>query len=300
MNLQQLEYFKKIAETENFTTAATLASVSQPALSKAISKLEAELNVPLFERNGRNVKLTSFGKAFLKHANLALLEIEKGISELQDMANPDNGIISIASTHCIGTYFIPFIISDFLNHYPNTKFQFNHESTSKILNDLINGKIDLGFYDKIDNINIHTEVESIAVKKEEYVLIVPKNHSLSNQTEVSLKDLKNESFIVFSEENKDMMISYSKFIGYTPKISIQPNEVSMLGGLVAAGAGITIVPNTPLINTNTLSIIKIKENIGYKTIYMGWPKNSYSSPIAKKFRDYVISAANNLDLTTDA
>lgn len=289
MNLQQLEYFKKIAETENFTTAAALVSVTQPALSKAISKLEAELNVPLFERNGRNVKLTSFGEAFLKHANQALLEVEKGIRELQDMVNPDKGIISIASTYCIGTYFMPLIISDFLSSCPCTKFQFNHGSTPEILNDLKGGKIDLGFYDSIDDIHKHTEIKSIPVKKEDYVLIVSKKHSLSNQTEVSLKDLKDESFIVFSEGNKDMMLSYSELIGYTPKISIQPNEASMLGGLVAAGAGITIVPNTSLINTNALSIIKIREDIGYKTIYMGWLKDSYMSPISKKFRDYVIS-----------
>lgn len=298
MNLQQLEYFKKIAETENFTTAAALLSVTQPALSKAISKLEAELNVPLFERTGRNVKLTSFGEAFLKHSNLALLEIEKGIRELQDMVDPDKGIISIASTYCIGTYFMPFIISDFLSCCPHTKFQFSHESVPEILNDLRDGKIDLGFYDNLDDIHTHSEIESIPVKEEEYVLIVPKNHHLSKEVEVSLKDLKNESFIVFHEGDKDKMLSCSEFIDRAPKISIQPNEASMLGGLVAAGAGITIVPNTPLINTSALSIIKIKENIGRKVIYMGWLKNSYMSPIAKKFRDYVISSApaNSLSL----
>lgn len=293
MNLQQLEYFKKVAETENFTTAAALVSVTQPALSKAISKLEAELNVPLFERNVRSVKLTSFGKAFLKHANIALLEVEKGIRELQAMANTDKGNISIASTYCIGTYFMPFIISGFLNSSPCAKFQFNHQSTPEILNDLKEGKIDLGFYDNSDDIHKHTEIESIPVKKEEYVLIVPQNHPLSSQTEVSLKDLKDESFIVLSEGYKDMILSYSELMGYTPKISIQPNEVSMLGGLVAAGAGITIVPNNPLINTNALSIIKIKESIGYKTIYMGWLKDSYISPVAEKFRDYVITLASN-------
>lgn len=290
MNLQQLEYFKKIAETENFTTAAVSASVTQPALSKAISKLEAELNVPLFERNGRNVTLTSFGEVFLKHADLALTEIEKGINEIQHMLNPDKGIISIASTFCIGTYFIPFMISDFLNSYADTKFQFNNESTSEILIDLKYGKIDLGFYDDVDEIHKHDEIESIPVKKEEYVLIVPKNHRLSNETEVSLKDLKDETFIVFSEGNKDKVLSYSEFIDYNNKISVQPNQANMLGGLVAAGAGITIVANTPLINTNTLSTIKIKEDIGYKTIYMGWLKDSYMSPISKKFRDYIISS----------
>lgn len=131
---------------------------------------------------------------------------------------------------------MPFIISGFLNSCPCTKFQFNHESTPEILNDLKDGKIDLGFYDSIHDIHKHTEIKSLPIKKEEYVLIVPKNHPLSNETEVSLKDLKDESFIVFSEGYKDMMLSYSEFMGYTPKISIEPNEVSMLGGLVAAGA----------------------------------------------------------------
>jgi len=65
----------------------------------------------------------------------------------------------------------------------------------------------------------------------------------------------------------------------------------MLSGLVAAGAGITIVSNTPLINTNALSVIKIKEDIGYKTIYMGWLKDSCISPAAKEFKDCVVSTS---------
>lgn len=289
MNLQQLEYFKTIAQTENFTTASNLLSVSQPALSKAISKLEEELEVPLFEKNGRNIKLTRFGKMFLLHTNAALLEINKGIKELKEITNPNTGSISISSTSSIGTYFMPFIISDFLNKNPNTKFQFNHESVQNIICDLKSRKIDLGFYECIENIIIPSEIESIPIRKEEYVLIVPKNHYLSNKATISLKELANESFVAFCIDNKDKMISYSEFLGYIPKISIRPSEASMLEGLVAAGAGISIVPNTPIINTNVVSILKIEEKIKDKTIYMGWLKNAYMSPIAKIFKEFVIS-----------
>lgn len=294
MNLQQLQYFKKISETENFTSAAEELSVTQPALSKAISKLESELEVTLFERNGRNISLTSSGKVFLKHAVLALTEIEKGINELQTISNKDKEIISIASTYCIGTYFLPFIISSFLNYSPKTKLQFSHETVSEILNNIISRKIDLGFYDDTKYINNYTEIESVPIKKEEYVLIVPKSHHLSNKTEISLKDLKEESFIVCCDGiNDNKTLSYAEFIDYTPTISIQPREISMLGGLVATGAGITIVPNTPLINTNTISILKIKENIGYRTIYMGWLKNHKLPKSAKKFKDYIISLSSD-------
>lgn len=290
MNLQQLEYLKTIAETENFTVAANLLSVTQPALSKSISKLEDELNVPLFEKNGRNIKLTRFGRIFLNHSNIALMEIEKGVKELEDIINPNTGTISISSTSSIGTYFMPFIISGFLNTSPNTKFQFNYQSIPDILKDLKSGKIDLGFYHNIDGIDSNDEIESIAIKREEYVLIVPKKHALSNRSEVSLKELKDESFVAFCDGNKDKMLSYAEYLGYIPKISIHPSEASMLEGLVAAGAGISVVPNTPIINTNAVSIINIKENIKDKVIYMAWLKNSYMSPITKVFKNHVISS----------
>ena len=95
MNLQQLEYFKVIAETKNFTTASNILLVSQPALSKAISKLEEELNVPLFEREGRNIKITKYGDVFLKYAESALNDIERGREKIQDMKNNNDRVISI-------------------------------------------------------------------------------------------------------------------------------------------------------------------------------------------------------------
>lgn len=290
MNLQQLEYFKTIAETENFTTASDLLSVTQPALSKSISKLEEELKVPLFEKNGRNIKLTEYGEIFLSHTSIALAEIEKGVKKLQDITNPNTGTISISSTSNVGTHFMPFIISGFLNIYPDTQFRFSHQPICNIVNNLKTRKIDLGFYENIDKFDDHPEIESIPIKREDYVLIVPKNHTLSNKSEVSLKDLKDEFFVAFCEETKDKTLSYSDYLGYIPKISIHPSEGSMLEGLVAAGAGISIVPNTPLINTNTVSIIKIKEKIKDRVIYMGWLKNSSISPVAQEFKNYVISS----------
>ncbi|WP_234123548.1 LysR family transcriptional regulator [Clostridium hydrogenum] len=287
MNLQQLYYFKRLSETKNFTIAAELESVTQPALSKAIAKLEDDLGVNLFERYGRNVELTNLGSSFLKHVIAALKEIETGTDELKNLAGLNNDIISIASTHCISTYFTPFMISGFLTLYPNTKFQFINESTEEILNDLKNKKIDIGFYDDIDSSTNYSNINTFPVKKEEYVLIVPKKHTFSNKTEISLKTLKDEHFIIACENNTNKKISCTDFINKANITSIKPSETNMLIGLVSAGAGITIVPNTPLINTNTLSKIKIKENIGYKTINIGYNKDSNLSEKTMKFIEYV-------------
>lgn len=288
MNLQQLEYFKVIAETENFTTASNILLVTQPALSKAISKLEEELNVPLFEREGRNIKITKFGEVFLKYAESALNDIERGIEKIQDMKKNNDRVISVSSTYCIGATFMPFLISNFLNNNMQTKFNFNNQTTVEILKDLKYGKIDFGFFDNIDSISNYPEIEVALVKKEEYVLIVPKNHPLSNKEDVYLKDLKEENFIVYNSKDNEKKISYAELIGYTPKISVEPTEAGMLAGLVSAGAGIAIVINTPMINTNKISKLKINDEIGYKKIYMGWNKEAYISKIVGEFKDYIL------------
>lgn len=289
MNLQHLEYFITIAKTRNFTTASNILLVTQPALSKAISKLEEELEVPLFKKSGRNIELTRFGEVFLTHAQLSINNIKKGIEELKYMKNDNEKNISISYTECIGNIFIPFIITGFLNKNSDIKFKFNTNSVEEVFCGLKNGKIDLGFFDEVDNINKYPEIEYILVKKEKYVLVTPKGHHLSNKTEVSLKDLKDELFIAYNKVGEEDKVSYAKFIDYTPKIVANPSEASMLTGLVAAGAGITIVPNTPMINTNKISILDIKEDIGHKNIYMGWNKNNYKSNIVNEFKEHIIS-----------
>ena len=288
MNLQQLQYFKVISQTKNFTTASNILSITQPALSKAISKLEEELDVQLFEREGRNIKITKYGEVFLKYAESALNDIEKGIEKIHDMKTNNDNIISIASTYCIGATFIPFLISNFINSHIQTRFNFNNQSTEEIFKDLKYERVDLGFFESIEKIDKYSEIETILVKKEEYVLIVPKNHHLANREEVELKELKDEYFIAYNDRNNEKKISYSELIGYTPKIAVEPTEATMLASLVAAGAGIAIILNTPMINTNKLSIIKIKDYIGRKNIYMGWNRNSYYSKTIEEFKKYVI------------
>jgi DNA-binding transcriptional LysR family regulator len=293
MNWQQLEYFKTIAETENFTEAAGLLSVTQPALSKAISKLEEELEVPLFEKQGRNIKLTHYGNAFLKHAETALGEISEGIQELKNMIHPNSGTVSISSLYTLGTRLIPEAVSEFLNNYPDIKFEYCMESTENILNGLSNGHFDLGLYADIDKISIRGEIESFPVKQEELVIIVPKNHPLSNKAEISLLDLKDENFVYFSEKIKTKINTFFQRFGFTPKSILNPSDNSMVViGFVSAGLGISIVPYSCYLKTEDVSVIKAKELQCYRTIYLGWKKSVSLSPSAKLFKDFLIETIN--------
>lgn len=92
------------------------------------------------------------------------------------------------------------------------------------------------------------------------------------------------------DEYKNKIVKYHEKIGYIPKILVQPKEAGVIGVLVlvAAGAGVTILPNTQMINVDKISILNIKEDIGYKTIYMGWNKHKSEVAIVKNFKEFVI------------
>lgn len=287
MNLQQLEYFIAIYETKNFTEASSQLAVTQPALSKAIAKLEEELDVPLFEREGRKIKATNYGEAFLKYAQSSLNEIERGKEMLADMKNKNESTISIGSTYCIGSVYIPFIISRFLNTNLNAKFSFHTEPQEQVLKDLHSGKIELGFVDNVEQLRKYPEIETALIREEEFVLIVSKNHHLSNREEVWLEELKEEYFIGF--QSKDKKISYSELMGFTPKIAIEPDDTGMYAGLVAEGVGIAIVLNTSFLSSNRISVIKIKDTIAYKSIYMAWNREHFMAKSTVAFRDFVLN-----------
>src|SRR5947199_10812952 len=89
----QLEYFSVIANLQHMSRAATQLGVSQPALSRALSKLEAELGVPLFDRIGRSIRLTHYGRLFQGRVTRALREIDDGRTELADLVDQDRGTV---------------------------------------------------------------------------------------------------------------------------------------------------------------------------------------------------------------
>ena len=114
MNLNHLNYFRVLAKVEHYTQAASILSITQPSLSHAISNLESELGTYLFEKQGRNVKLTKSGKLFLKYVDESLNILEIGEKKLKDFLDPSKGKIDLAFIYTLGAEFIPNTINEFL------------------------------------------------------------------------------------------------------------------------------------------------------------------------------------------
>lgn len=153
MNLNQLYYFSRLAQIEHYTKAAEQLNLSQPSLSHAIRSLEKELGTRLFEKQGRGVTLTKYGKLFCGYVDEALETLEQGVKKVKSLTGETEGVIEVAYIYTLGSEFVPRLVSDFIRTYEelNVKFHFTVGNTSEIVEGLKNEKFDLGFCSMTEN-----------------------------------------------------------------------------------------------------------------------------------------------------
>lgn len=143
MEWEQLEYFQTLARIQHVTKAAETLSITQPALSRSIVRLENYLGVPLFDRQGRSITLNKYGERFLKRVDSIIKEFTEGKEEIQSLLQPDQGEVSLGFLHTLGTTIVPNLIGAFKDQYPNVHFQLNQSHSNQLLDKLKSGELDL-------------------------------------------------------------------------------------------------------------------------------------------------------------
>src|SRR5256885_5546801 len=143
MQIHQLRYFCAVARTGSFTRAAQHEHVAQPSLSQQIRKLEDELDTKLFDRLGREVRLTQLGEAFLPRAEGILRQLDESKLEIQEMAGAEQGKLDIGAIPTIAPYFLPPHLTSFARKFPRVQISVVEEVTAELLNLVNRGAIDL-------------------------------------------------------------------------------------------------------------------------------------------------------------
>ena len=295
MEWQQIEYFQTVAKLQHMSRSAEVLSISQPALSRAISRLENELGTQLFDRQKRSIILNRYGKLFLNRVNKIIHEFEEGKQEIQDLLDPEYGTISLGFLHTLGTHIIPDLIGSFREKYPKIKFQLNQNNSQLLVEQLEAGEIDLCF-------NTHREtkleVKWVELWREELFIVVPNGHHLANSENIELNQIANEPIICFKKGYVLRMITdqLCRESGFSPQILFEGEEASTILGLVGAGLGVAIIPNPKGFDKSKISRISIKSPKGQRIIKMAWIENKYLSPTVKIFRQFAIDyfGQNNL------
>lgn len=286
MTLQQLHYFRVLAKIENYTKAAGILHIAQPSLSYSISQLEKELNIKLFERKGKKIKLSYPGELFLKYVEQSLDILDEGTIMLKSVADNSVGEVSLGFIYSIGSKFIPEMIKKFYENGSNRliKFSLVQNFSEQLLRDLKNKKIQLAFC-PTPNKNF----KCVKIFSQQLYLIVPKKHPFSQRKCIDISDLIDEPFVALNKSSSLRNTVDDIFARYncTPKIVFEAEECNAIISFVSLNFGISIVPEIPSMDKH-VNIVEICGMPLKREIYLCWTDDKYLSPAAVKTKDFII------------
>ncbi|WP_042162844.1 LysR family transcriptional regulator [Paenibacillus gorillae] len=258
MELRQLYYFVKVAKKEHVTQAAEELHVAQSAVSRQIHQLEEELGVKLFLQKGRNLQLTPVGQLFLKRAEVILTDLERAVVEIHEFLDPEKGEIRLGFPHSLGISLIPQVVAAFRKLHPNVKFRFKQGMYPTLIRDMVKGEIDLAFISPFPDEHEHVCGEVLLT--EELYAILPPNHRLAKEESIELSQLKEDTFVLFGEgySLRPIVWEACQEAGFVPKIGFEGEETETIRGLVAAGMGVSLLPEMALHHTGLLEPAKVR------------------------------------------
>ncbi|AJY75919.1 LysR family transcriptional regulator [Paenibacillus beijingensis] len=284
MELLQLEYFRTVAKLEHMTRAAEQLRIAQPALSKTIARLEKDVGVPLFDRQGRQIRLNTFGKAFLDKVEAALTLLEEGRKEVSELAGLEHGSIHLA-TSTLERLSEP--LSAFLSLHPNVNFRITQASMEEMADLLEAGEVDVCF----TALPIEKpEFSALSVMNEDVYLAVPAGHRLAGRHSISLIEAAGEPFIGYKEgfPFQKMNDAYFREAGFTPNFVCRVDEPAAIASLVRAGLGVALVGGCGRDGASPLTLLSIESPVCQRQFQIVWHNKRYLSLAARKFRDYLV------------
>jgi len=247
MELRHLRYFVAVADELNFTRAARRLGITQPSLSSQIRQLETEMGTPLLRRETRGVELTEAGKLMFEEARVILAGVERAKTGVARRARGETGRINIGAAGA--TYFhplIPAIIREFRKKHPDVVLTPEESNTLLLLACLRAGAVDLAFVRPPFSDTNGLRFEPLV--KEPILMVLPAAHPLARSKSAPLSALAKERIILFSRTINpsvyDAILAAFARAGFSPHLAQEAPQVASAIPMVAAGLGVTLVPES--------------------------------------------------------
>mgnify|MGYP006272511813 CR=1 FL=1 len=291
MELRHLKYFTTVAAEGSFSRASEKLNIAQPPLSRQVQQLEEELGVRLLDR-GRPLTLTESGRYLFEQSRQILQRIEEMKSMTRRISKGmvlQFNIGFVAST-LYGS--LPEIIRKFREQIPGANVQLLELTTLEQVAALKDGRIDVGFGRlRVDDEKILRQV----VREETLCVAVPIGHPLAaSKKKLKLKDTAHEPLIIYPKTPRpsyaDQVLGFYRDVGFEPTIGMEARELQTAIGLVAAGAGICVVPaSVRRLGRDDIKFIELDEPSLTSPIIMSQRRND-TSMFLQKFCELVADA----------
>jgi LysR family hydrogen peroxide-inducible transcriptional activator len=241
VEFHQLRYFVAVADEGSFSRAAAKVRVAQPSLSQQIRKLEAEVGQPLFDRLPRSVVLTEAGRCLLEYARQILASVSDARRCIDEFQGEIAGRVAVGAIPTIAPYVLPELVITFQEHYPHVTLEIVEDVTAGITRRIEAGELDVALASTCEPT---PSLRREHLAKEPLLALLPKGHALAKNSVVEFDDLKAQRFLLLHE-----MHCLSQQVHHLldsrrlrPEIALAGSQLSTIANMVAAGIGVSIVP----------------------------------------------------------
>ncbi|WP_144392952.1 LysR family transcriptional regulator [Pleionea sediminis] len=291
---RQLEILLSVYQNESIKQAATELHLTQPTISMQLKKLSDSINMPLYDQVGRKLVFTEAGKSLAQAAQDVLNRMESLEMDLSQLRGLKAGTLRL-SVVTTSKYFIPHLLGPFCQRYPDVDIEFNVGNRQQIIERLRQGTDDFFVF---SNLPDSVDFEAIDFLENPLVAIAPSDHPLSRRTNIDLKQLEHEPFLM-REKGSGTRYAIESYLKshqakVTVRMTIESNEA--IKHSVMSGLGISILSEHTLAfgESKGLKILDVKQLPIISKWFLIRPRNKYISPIAKTFLNYIETEGREL------
>lgn len=243
MELRQLEYFMAVAEELHFGRAAARLHISQPPLTVHIKRLEEELGVTLFDRTSRRVSLTSEGSRFQDLIRPILQDLDEAVEDIREIKAGRRGRVRVGFVSSASYELIPASVRDARIQHPGIQVDLQPMATGEQVEALLENRLDIGI---MRDAPLQSGLQFTTLLTEQMVAVLPSNHALAQQNEVSPEDLIGLPLVLFPYQSMPGYVTnimeIFHHLGHPPRVVQRAVNQENVMGLVAAGVGASILP----------------------------------------------------------
>lgn len=289
MEMFQVRYVLAVARKLNFTKAAADCNVSQPALTKAVKSLEAELGAPLFHREGKRILLSQFGRSLLPHFQQIIEEAEATRALADSFRLLDQVPIRLGVLSTVGHLKLSRFLARFQSTYQGVDLEISEASLPELKSRLEGGEIDLAVCNPMEGLGPSFRVYELY--RERYVVALPPDHRLAAMDAIRLSDLAGEPYVDrLSCEMRDMVMKVCQDSSINLYARFRSEREDWVQSMVLARIGFAFVPEYSVSSPELLRRPLIEPAVSRTIALVSMPGRQYSPATAALMR-----AAQNFD-----
>jgi DNA-binding transcriptional LysR family regulator len=285
IDIRQLRYFQAVAEELHFGRAAARLAIAQPALSRQIQQIEAELGTPLLRRTQRRVELLPAGALLLERGRAIQQELAHALTDVRRTGTGELGRLSLGFIHSSTYGLLPSIIGRFRKLYPGIELELHELPITAQHAALLRGTIDIGLL-RVQA--APAELEVLPVMPDPFVLALPAKHPLAGRSRVRLKEVAGDPFVMFGKAGAplfhDRVHAMCEQAGFAPKVVQHATQIHTVVGLVGAGLGVAVVPASGRnLHPRQVRFVAISDKAEPVHVALAW-RRGHETPAIRSFR----------------